>query len=219
MHDPHSPLTARQILETQVPQLAALPDQHHDEAEGENGKESRHAETPIEADFSDPGFHEEGQREAERETVDTHDGGAFRGVVFEAFDYVIDGYRDEAVGREAAQEAGERKYHVVEMVFERGAEEAEGDGEDDESGEPEGMEAVLGLPDATVAAADPERDTVVGEVAVELGGDDAEPEGEEDYGVCQMCKGAGKEEVRTFCVLRRGESVALFFDGGFDEHC
>lgn len=45
------------------------------------------------------------------------------------------------------------------------------------------MEAVLGLPDTTFAAADPERDAVIGEVAVQLGGDDAEPEAKENCGV------------------------------------
>ena len=128
LHDLHSPFTTRQVLETQLPQFAAFPDQHHNKAKRENGEESRHAETPIEADFSDPGFHEEGQREAERETVDTHDGSAFRGVVLKAFDHVIDCYRDEAVGREAAQEAGDRQDHVVEMVSKCDAEEAKGDG-------------------------------------------------------------------------------------------
>ena len=83
------------------------------------------------------------------------------------------------------------------MVFESDAEEAEGDGEDDEAREPERVQAVLGLPDAAVAAADPERDAIVGEVAVELGGDDAEPEGEENCGLGQLCRGWGRRDSHS----------------------
>ena len=42
------------------------------------------------------------------------------------------------------------------------------------------MQTILGLPDSTLTAADPEGDLIIGEVSVNLGADDAEPEREED---------------------------------------
>lgn len=104
-------------------------------------------------------------------------------MALEAFDHVIDGHGDQGVGGETAQEVGEREDHVVEVVLECGAVEAQGDWEHDEAGQPEGVKPVLGFPDAgVVAAADVEGEAIVAEGAVDLGGDDSEPEAEEDYG-------------------------------------
>lgn len=43
------------------------------------------------------------------------------------------------------------------------------------------MQPVLGLPDATVAVADPKGDAVVRKMSVKLGDDDTKPEAEKDY--------------------------------------
>ena len=42
------------------------------------------------------------------------------------------------------------------------------------------MKSVLGLPDAAISVTEPEGETVICEVSVQLGSDDAEPEAEED---------------------------------------
>lgn len=67
------------------------------------------------------------------------------------------------------------------MLLEAEAENPEADGEGDEGREPEGMEAVFGRPDSTVAFADPHWEAVIEEVAIYLGEDQADPAAE---GVC-----------------------------------
>ena len=70
----------------------------------------------------------------------------------ETLNHVVDGYGNQRVGGETAEEVGEREDHVVEVILESGAVETEGDREDNEDGEPEGVKPVLGFPDAGVVA-------------------------------------------------------------------
>ena len=98
----------------------------------------------------------------------------------ETFGQVVHRGRDGGDGGERDEEGSEREDHVVQMLLQGNAEDTEADGHDDKGGDPEGVEAVFGLPVASRAATEIERDGVVEEVAPKLGCEDAKPEGECD---------------------------------------
>lgn len=181
LHNPHSPLIRTNALKSPPPDHFSLPQQQRNPAIREDREERRHAQTPAKPHPRNPIRHKERQCQTERQAKQAHDCSAFTRVTLEAFDYVVDSHGNQCVGGETAKEVGQREDHVVEVVLECGAVEAQGDREDDEAGEPEGVKPVLRFPDAgVVAAADVEGEAVVEEGAVDLGGDDAEPEAEED---------------------------------------
>ena len=101
----------------------------------------------------------------------------------ETFDDVIDSDRYNGIRGKSAEEVGKCEDHIVEVVLQRGTEQAKSYRENDKTWQPESVEPVFGLPDAAIAAADPKRYAVVCKMSVELGNDDAEPEAEED---CQL---------------------------------
>ena len=98
----------------------------------------------------------------------------------ETFNDIVGGDRYNGVRGKPAQEDGECKDHIVEVILQRGTVQAKGYGENDKAWQPESVESEFRLPDSAIAPADPKRDAVICEMSVELGNDDAKPETEED---------------------------------------
>ena len=98
----------------------------------------------------------------------------------EAFDQVVDRHGNRDRGREADQEGAQREHHVVQMVLERRAEDAQPHGHDDQARHPQRVQPILGLPEPAAAAtaaaaavalppAQPHGQAVVEQDAVDLG--------------------------------------------------
>ena len=95
-----------------------------------------------------------------------------------ALDDIIDHDGGGCHGPADDEEGAEGEHANAEVVLQRGAEDAETDGEHDEGGDPEAVQPVFGLPDAAAPLADVHGQAVVDEVAVDLGGADCDPAGE-----------------------------------------
>ena len=85
------------------------------------------------------------------------------------------------------------------MVLQSGANDAETNGENDQRGDPEGVQPAFRLPYALFpCATDPQRNAIVAEVAPEFGCEEANPEGEDDWMALAMSQGDKSNIQKAF---------------------
>jgi len=128
-----------------------LPHQHHEEEERENGKEAHHAIHPSDIDSSNPLVDIEVNTQPHHQAHAINRDDRLGGMAAEALADIVDrhGNADQATDRD--EHLADRKHHPVQVIQQRRAHHAEANRLQDETRQPQCVQAILGLPRAAIA--------------------------------------------------------------------
>jgi hypothetical protein len=173
----------------------SLPHQYHEEEKREHREEAHHAIHPADINDTNPlvDIEIDAQPHDQSHTIDRDD--RLARMLPEALADIVDRNRNANQAADRDENLANRKNHPVQMIQQRGAHHAQANRLQDKARQPQRMQAILGLPRATVAGCEPERDAIAEIVPVDQAREEADPVHE--------CEGG---------VLRDGEAVAAGFD-------
>lgn len=132
--------------------LVALSHERHDEEPADDHDEGHQTVGPAHTHGGDPGRDVEGHREAEGDAGRVEHDGRLLDVVGEALGQVVDRDGRDAHGRVDDQHGGDGQQAPRRVVLQGAAEQADADAVAPERGQPQRVQAVLGLPVAAVEA-------------------------------------------------------------------
>jgi hypothetical protein len=152
--------------QTKVAQPLTLADKNGNQRTREEGTESRDAPDPVDAYFNGPRRVKELDGHGKCDAVHIERSAHLLGVTLENLNDVVDRGPDTRRGAKDNHAFGHGEHHVVEVVKDGGAKEAQADGLDDQAREPRRVQSILWVPDAAASPLDPQGQTVVDEYAI-----------------------------------------------------